>query len=294
MIRFDETSERFEVATEILKEVRRWFVKRMKLDENEEISAVITVPVYFNDNQRDEIRMAGEAAGFKVMMILENSVAAAIEAVHEMRFDKKVLVVDIGGGYFDLSVLEADYANHTYTVIAIDGEKIGGDDFDRAIQKEFIRRIENDTGVKLTDAKSAGLDKDDYYCLMNRLLMEARHAKEELSEVEEFHFYLPNLITLYGQGYDLDFVFMRQDFEKVCQPLFDRIFNRLNDFVKDKDIGHVVLAGGTCFIPYIKEHIEKDLGIKPYNDLPLSQLAVTGAARVADNMLFEGGKNLWL
>ena len=279
-----------DVATEVLKEVRQRLVRNMRLNDDEEIGAVITVPAYFNDNQRDETRKAGTAAGFKVMWILEEPTAAAIEAVHEMRLDKKVFVVDIGGGTFDLSVLEADHAKHTYTAIAIDGDdRLGGDDFDRAVQEEFIRHIEDDAGIKLTDAKSAGLDEGDYLSLMNRLLIEARHAKEELSDVEEYNVNLPNLMTLSGQSYDLDFVFTRKAFERTCKPLFDRIFNQLNGFVKDnkkfklEEIGHVILAGGTCFIPYIKERIEKDLGIKPDDQLPLSQLVVTGAARVAES-----------
>lgn len=278
-----------DVATEVLKEVRRRLVKNMRLDETEEIGAVITVPAYFNDNQRDETRKAGTAAGFKVMWILEEPTAAAIEAVHEKQLDKKVFVVDIGGGTFDLSVLEADHERHTYTAIAIDGDdRLGGDDFDRAVQEDFIRHIEDDTGVNLTDSKSAGLDEGEYQSLMNRLLTEARHVKEELSEVTECAVTLPNLTTLGGQNYDLDFVLTRKTFEKICQPLFDRIFEQLNRFVstnkkfKLEDLGHVILAGGTCFIPYIKERIERDLGIKPDDQLPLSQLVVMGAARVAE------------
>ena len=278
-----------DVATEVLKEVRQRLVRNMRLSDDAEIGAVITVPAYFNDNQRDETRKAGEAAGFKVMWILEEPTAAAIEAVHERQLDKKVFVVDIGGGTFDLSVLEADHAKHTYTAIAIDGDdRLGGDDFDRAIQQELIRHIEDDTGIKLTDAKSAGLDDADYQSLMSRLLIEARNVKERLSEVTEETVTLPNLTTLGGQNYDLDFVFTRKALERVCKPLFDRIFDSLNDFVsgnkkfKLEDIGHVILAGGTCFIPHIKEQIEHDLGIKPDDSLQLSQLVVTGAARVAE------------
>ena len=281
-----------DVATEVLKEVRSRLVRNMHLDETEEIGAVITVPAYFNDNQRDETRKAGIAAGFKVLWILEEPMAAAIEAVHEMHLDKKVLVVDIGGGTFDLSVLEADHDNHVYTAIAIDGDdRLGGDNFDEAIQKEFVRHIEDDTGIKLTNAKSAGLDESDYNILMNRLLVEARRAKEELSEdgVLECSVTLPNLTTLAGQPYDLDFVYTRKAMEKTCRPLFERIFNQINNFVTGnkkfslQDIGHVILAGGTCFIPYIKERIERDLGIKPDDELPLSQLVVSGAARVAES-----------
>ena len=278
-----------DVATEVLKKVRQHLVKNMHLDEDEEIGAVITVPAYFNDNQRDETRKAGTAAGFKVMWILEEPTAAAIEAVHEMQLSKKVFVVDIGGGTFDLSILEADHANHTYTAIAIDGDdRLGGDDFDEAVKQELIRHIEDDTGIKLSDAKSAGLDEADYQSLMNRLLNEAREVKEKLSDNDEWEVNLPNLTTLGGQNYDLDFVLTRKAFERTCKPLFDRIFNQINNFVNDnkkftpQDIGHIILAGGTCFIPYIKQHIEEELGIKPDDSLPLSQLVVIGAARVAE------------
>lgn len=279
-----------DVATEVLKEVRRRLVKNLKLNEDEEIGAVITVPAYFNDNQRDETRKAGEAAGFKVMWILEEPTAAAIEAVHEKQLDKKVLIVDIGGGTFDLSVLEANHENHTYEVIAIDGDdRLGGDDFDEAIKQEFIRHIEDDTGVKLTDAKSAGLEEHEYQILMNRLLVEACTAKEKLSEVQECSVTMPNLTTLGGKNYDLDFVFTRKAFEKTCKPLFDKIFRQINNFAKKNkkfklsDIGYIILAGGTCFIPRIYEQIEADLGIKPNDSLPLSQLVVMGAARVAES-----------
>lgn len=291
-----------DVATEVLKEVRQRLIRNMHLKEDEEIGAVITVPAYFNDNQRDETRKAGEAAGFKVMWILEEPTAAAIEAVHERQLDKKVFVVDIGGGTFDLSVLEANHEKHTYTAIAIDGDdRLGGDDFDRMIQQELIRHIEDDTGIKLADAKSAGLEEGDYQSLMTRLLIEARTVKESLSDVTECTVTMPNLTTLGGQNYDLDFVFTRKALERTCKPLFDRIFDSLNGFVRDnkkfklEDIGHVILAGGTCFIPYIKERIEEDLGIKPDDELPLSQLVVTGAARVAEAKsggLESGGINL--
>ena len=255
------------IAAEILREVRQRLIRNARLDENEDIGAVIAVPVYFDDNQRNEIRRAGAAAGFKVMRILEKPTAAAIEALHGRQLDKKILVIDIGFSAFELSVLDKNY-----TIIATDGNPIGGDDFDRAIQQEFIRRIEEDTGIKLTDAKSAGLDDAYYQSLMSQLLDEAHNVKEFLSEVTEetVTVMMPNLTTLGGQYYVYESDFTRKDLERVCKPLFDKIFNRLNDFVNVEDIGHVILAGGTCSIPYIKERIERDLGIKPEEDLPLS------------------------
>lgn len=280
-----------DVAIEVLKEVKREFVKRMRLQGDEKIGAVITVPAYFNHNQRDETRKAGEAAGFHVMWILEEPTAAAIEAAQEKQLNKKVMVVDIGGGTFDLSVLNADVENNTYQAIAIDGDdRLGGDDFDKAIQNELIKHIEDDTGLKLDDYKTAGIDETEYNILMNRLLIEARHAKEKLSEVTEHEVILPNLTTLSGKNYDLDFTLTRRALERICKPLFDRIFNQLNSFAQNNknfrldEIGEIILAGGTCFIPYIHERITQDLGIVPNDELPLSQLVVIGAALVAESL----------
>ena len=289
-----------DVAIEVLKEVKREFVKRMRLQGDEKIGAVITVPAYFNNNQRDETRKAGTAAGFDVMWILEEPTAAAIEAAQEKQLNKKVMVVDIGGGTFDLSVLDADPARHTYRAIAIDGDdRLGGDDFDKTIQTELIKHIEDDTGLNLENFQTAGIDETEYNILMNRLLIEARHAKEKLSEVTEHEVILPNLTTLGGKNYDLDFILTRRALERICKPLFDRIFNQLNIFAKNNknfrldEIGEIILAGGTCFIPYIRERITKDLGIVPNDELPLSQLVVMGAARVAEslNIGIEGGDN---
>lgn len=278
-----------DVATEILREVRRQFIKRVRLDENAEIGAVITVPAYFNDNQRDETRKAGEAAGFHVMWILEEPTAAAIEAVHEKQLDKKVFVVDIGGGTFDLSVLEADHENHTYRAVAIDGDdQLGGDDFDKIIRRKLIARIEDDVKINLDSAESAMLDETEYNKLMYRLLTEARKIKEGLSETQQYEINLPNFARFDGRDYSLDFTMTRAEFDKICAPLYEKIFTRLNHFVKENnnfwldEIGHVIMAGGSCYIPYIRERIYRDVGIRPDSDLDMSRLVVIGAARVAE------------
>ena len=264
-------------------------MKRVKLDEDAEIGAVITVPAYFNDNQRDETRKAGEAAGFNVMWILEEPTAAAIEAVHEKQLDKKVFVIDIGGGTFDLSVLEADHENHTYRAIAIDGDdRLGGDDFDKIIQQKLIRKIEDDVQIMLDDADTAMLDETEFNKLMNRLLIEARKIKEGLSETEQYEINLPNFARFDGKDYSLDFTMTRAEFDEICQPLYDKIFTKLNHFAKENnnfwldEIGHVIMAGGSCYIPYIRERIAADLGIVPDGDLDMSRLVVIGAARVAE------------
>lgn len=278
-----------DVAVEVLKEVRRQFIKRAKLDETAEIGAVITVPAYFNDNQRDETRKAGEAAGFHVMWILEEPTAAAIESVHEKQLDRKVFVVDIGGGTFDLSVLEADHKNHTYRAIAIDGDdRLGGDDFDKIVQRRLIRHIEDDAKINLDSADTAMLDDLEYNKLLNRLLIEARRVKEVLSETSQCEINLPNFAKFDGKDYSLDFTLTRAEFDEICKPLYEKIFKKLNHFAKENDnfgldeIGHVILAGGSCYIPYIRERIARDLGMNPDGELDMSRLVVIGAARVAE------------
>ncbi len=287
-----------DVATEILKEVRRQFIKRARIDENAEIGAVITVPAYFNDNQRDETRKAGEEAGFRVMWILEEPTAAAIEAVHEKQLEKKVLVIDIGGGTFDLSVLEADHKKHTYRAIAIDGnDRLGGDNFDKLVQKRLIRQVEDDANINLESADTAMIDELEYNRLKNRLLMEARRVKEELSDMQQCEINLPNVAKFDGKDYSLDFILTRAEFDTICAPLYDKIFKKLNRFAKEnnkfglEEIGHVIMAGGSCNIPYIRERIAHDLGINPDGELDMSRLVVIGAARVAEakNSGLEGG-----
>ncbi|MBR6713549.1 MAG: Hsp70 family protein [Selenomonadaceae bacterium] len=274
-----------DVATEILKEVRANFVRTVDCDPSEKIGAVITVPAYFNNNQRNETRKAGQAAGFEVMWILEEPVAAAIEVIHEEHFDKKVFVVDIGGGTFDLSVLEADEQQHIYKEIDKDGDpQLGGDDFDEALVNRLIEIIKDDSGKDLSSLSSSGLEESDYHRKRNILLKAAQRAKKELSgDSEESDIEIEDLFD----DYDLEMTLTREEFNSICGEIFDKIFARTKRFVdnskefKIDDIGRIILAGGTCYIPLIGETIEKMFGIEPDSDLEKSMLVAYGAAHFA-------------
>ena len=274
-----------DVATEILKEVRANFVRTVDCDPSEKIGAVITVPAYFNNNQRNETRKAGKAAGFEVMWILEEPVAAAIEVIHEEHFDKKVFVVDIGGGTFDLSVLEADEQQHIYKEIDKDGDpRLGGDDFDEALVNRLIEIIKDDSGKDLSSLSSSGLEESDYHRKRNILLKAAQRAKKELSgDSEESDIEIEDLFD----DYDLEMTLTREEFNSICGEIFDKIFARTKRFVdnskefKIDDIGRIILAGGTCYIPLIGETIEKMFGIEPDSDLEKSMLVAYGAAHFA-------------
>ena len=276
-----------DVAAEILKEVRRRFIEQNNLAENAEIGAVITVPANFNDNQRNEIRKAAETAGFEILWILEDSTAAALETFYEQKLDRKILVVDIGGGAFDVSLLETDGKN--YRAIDIDGEdNFGGDDFDRVIFRRIISQVEDELKLNLSDAFTAMIIETEYNKLLNRLMIEARRIKEFLTTSERAEIHLKDLAKFDGKNYSLNFILTRKEFDEICQPLYDRIFDTLEDFVTDNEnfklneIGYVILAGGTCKIPYIQQKFSDTLGNIAKIISGDLKIVAGGAARLAE------------
>lgn len=273
-------------AVEILKEIRRQFIEWNNLEENIEIGAVITVPAIFNDNQRSEIRKAAEIAGFEILWILEDSTAAAVETFHDKIIDKKILVMDIGGGNFDLSILETD--GETYRALAIDGDdNFGGDDFDKIIFQRLIYQIEEEVKINLRDAFTAMIPENEYNKLLNRLLIEARRIKENLSHSERCEITLTDLAKFNGKSYSLHFTISRAEFDEMCLPLYEKIFDRLENFILEnnlrlEEIGNLIMAGGTCQIPYIHQKISDALGKIPKKLSGDLRLVVSGAARVAE------------
>ncbi len=272
-----------DVAAEILKEIRRRFIEQNNFEENIEIGAVITVPTNFNDNQRDEIRKAAEIAGFEILWILEDSTAAAVEIFHDKPTDKKILVMDIGGGNFDLSILETE--NQTYRALAIDGENnFGGDDFDRLIFEKLIYKIEDDLKLNLSDAYTAMIPETEYNKLINRLNIEARRLKENLSTSERCEIHLQDLMKFDGKSYTLKFTITRADFDELAFPLYEKIFDKLKTFINEnvevEEIGHAILIGGTCQIPYIRQRFLEEFKITP-EPVENLRLVASGAARVA-------------
>ena len=283
-----------EVATEILKRVREAVIKKLGSDpEKDVVNAVITVPAYFNSNQYEETKKAGEAAGIKILRIISEPMSAAVAAVKEENSRTKILVVDIGGGTFDLSILAADPANNKYNVIDVDGDRcLGGDDIDEVFYQYLLKSFEEEYDIDLSTVKSSGLAEIEYYSLLGRLKEEAEERKKELSEEEETEVLLTNLMTYKGQSCDFNVTIERDDFDEVCAPIYKRIFDRLQEFVRRQaaekgktgweDIGGIVLAGGSCQIPYIHEQIEMLSGKSVQVSAEISELVVRGACFIAE------------
>ena len=282
-----------EVATQVLQEVKKGIIKKTKCGEDAEIEAIITVPAYFNSKQKEETKKAGEKAGFFVKRIITEPMAAAVAAVKELSLSEKVFIVDLGGGTFDLSVLEADPEKHEYKALDIDGDrKLGGDDFDKKVYEYFISIIEDDLGIDLSDQKKSGLDYKSYYAMVGQIREVAENAKIDLSDTEETGVNIPNLFNYNGKLYNFDITFTRKEFNDLCRELYDKIIRRIKNFIASstkftlKDIGEVILVGGSCYIPYIQEAVENIFHMSVSTELERDTLVAMGAGFIAN---FDNG-----
>ena len=280
-----------DVAAEILKEVKAQILKKFKCPPETKVNAVITVPAYFAGNQKDETKKAGKLAGLNVLQIITEPMAAAVAAVRELELDDKVFVVDLGGGTFDISVLKADHRSHTYRALDISGDrKLGGDDFDTLLYEYLIGIIQDDLGLDLSDQKISGLDHNEYYFMIGRVREAAENAKIDLSNETTCQIDLPNLFNYRGRNYDFSTELTREEFNDICQPLFDKITSRIKKFIETSDkfklneISTIILAGGSCYIPKVREDVEKIFGKRADSQLNLDTLVVTGACFVAESI----------
>lgn len=280
-----------DVAAEILKEVKAQTLKKLKCPPETKVNAVITVPAYFTGNQKDETKKAGVTAGLNVLQIITEPMAAAVAAVRELELNEKVFVVDLGGGTFDISVLEANQKTHIYRALDTDGDrKLGGDDFDTLIYNYFIGIIQDDLGLDLSSQKASGLDFNEYYSMTGRVREEAEKAKIDLSDATTYQVELLNLFHYGGKNYDFSLEITREDFDDICQPLYDKIISRIRKFIetsgkfKLNEISTIILAGGSCYIPKVREEVEKIFGKKADSQLNLDTLVVLGACFVAESI----------
>lgn len=275
------------VATEVLKEVREKVVKKLKLDEDEEIEAVITVPAYFTSNQKDETRKAAKDAGLKVLKIITEPVAAAIAYGLEIEKKENLFVFDLGGGTFDIAILEANPLEDEYKTIALDGDKkLGGDDFDNKLLNSFITRVAEDTGINFNEEPTDEDEQVKYAVVRAKLLNLAEKTKIALSETEEVVATENYLLTLNGEDYHFEMIITREYFNEICADLIERIeaiiFRCLRESkLTEEDIDKVVMVGGSSNLPFVYDLL-KDIFVKePYSNLDAGNLVVNGAAIIA-------------
>ncbi|WP_293960081.1 Hsp70 family protein [uncultured Fusobacterium sp.] len=272
----------------VLKEAKSKVLKKLKLEDDEEVEAVITVPAYFTSNQKDETKKAAKAAGIKVLKIITEPVAAAIAYGLELDAKEKLFIFDLGGGTFDIAVLEADPENDEYRTVALDGDKkLGGDNFDIVLRDIFIEKIKEDTGIDFsTYEKSKIKDEDKYKIIKARLLDLAEYAKISLSETEEITIKEEYLLNINGKDYNFEITITREEFNEACIELRDRIEIIISRCLKENkisvsDIDKVVMVGGSSNLPFVYDLLKDIFQQDPYANLDAGNLVVNGAAIIA-------------
>jgi molecular chaperone DnaK len=234
--------------------------------------AVITVPAYFNDSQRQATKDAGKIAGLEVKRIINEPTAAALAYGLDKKSNETILVFDLGGGTFDVSVLEV--GDGVFEVLSTSGDThLGGDDFDKQIVDYLADEFQRTEGIDLRKDKQA----------LQRLTEAAEKAKIELSNVTQADINLPFITATQDGPKHLDTTLTRGKFEELCSNLIDRcaipVENAVRDAKIDKsEINEVVLVGGSTRIPAVKEVVKKVLGKEPNQSVNPDEVVAVGAA----------------
>lgn len=235
-------------------------------------SAVITVPAYFNDAQRQATKDAGKIAGLDVLRIVNEPTAAALAYGLEKDKAEKVLVFDLGGGTFDVSILEIGDGVHE--VLSTSGDThLGGDDFDQKVMDWICEEFKKQEGIDLKGDKQA----------MQRVKEAAEKAKCELSSVMETNINLPFITADANGPKHLDLNLTRAKFEDLCRDLLNRckipVENALKDAgISKSDINEVVLVGGSTRIPAVQQLVKEYTGKEPNQSVNPDEVVAVGAA----------------
>jgi molecular chaperone DnaK len=258
---------------EISSQVLRKLVEDASKYLGEQVTqAVITVPAYFNDSQRQATKDAGKIAGIDVLRIINEPTAASLAYGLDKKSNETILVFDLGGGTFDVSMLEV--GDGVFEVLATSGDThLGGDDFDKKIVDYLAETFKRNEGIDLRKDKQA----------LQRLTEAAEKAKIELSSVTQTEINLPFITATQEGPKHLDLTLTRAKFEELCSDLIDRcrvpVENALRDAKLDKsNIDEVVLVGGSTRIPAIQELVKRILGKDPNQTVNPDEVVAVGAA----------------
>ncbi len=258
-----------EISAMILQKLKKNAEDYLGLSVNE---AVITVPAYFNDSQRQATKEAGEIAGLDVKRIINEPTAAALAYGLDKKKDEKIAVYDLGGGTFDISILEL--GDGVFEVKSTNGDThLGGDNFDEKIIEWLAEDFKKENGVDLKKDRMA----------LQRLKEAAEKAKIELSSAQETEINLPYITAIDGVPKHLVKKLTRSKFEQLVDDLVQRTIKPCEQALKDaglkaSDIDEVILVGGSTRIPKIQETVEKFFGKKPHKGVNPDEVVAIGAA----------------
>ena len=258
-------------------EISAMILQKLKADAENYLGqkitqAVITVPAYFSDSQRQATKDAGKIAGLEVLRIINEPTAAALAYGMDKEQDQKIMVYDLGGGTFDVSIL--DIGDGVFEVLATNGNThLGGDDFDQKIIDYLVSEFKKDQGIDLSTDKAA----------MQRLKEAAEKAKIELSGVQQTQINLPFITADSSGPKHLDVTLTRAKFEELIHDLVESTAEPVNQALKDagltsKDIHKVLLVGGSTRVPAVQEIVKRITGKEPDKGINPDECVAIGAA----------------
>ena len=273
-------------------EMSAFILQKLKADAEaylgkEITKAVITCPAYFTDAQRKATKDAGRIAGLEVLRIINEPTAAALAYGVNKEEDQTILVYDLGGGTFDVSVLEIYQVDGQpqIEVKATSGDnRLGGDDFDEVIIDWIVEEYKKDTGIDLSSDAQA----------MSRLRETAEKAKIELSGSGSSQINLPFITSRDGQPEHLDMSLSRSKFEELVEPLISKTLAPTRRAMKDAglskgEVDKVILVGGSTRVPAVQTAIEKEVGKAPFKGVNPDEAVAMGAALQAGIIVGDSG-----
>ncbi|KAL5699773.1 70-kilodalton heat shock protein [Ranunculus cassubicifolius] len=260
-------------AEEISAQVLRKLVDDASKFLNDKVTkAVVTVPAYFNDSQRTATKDAGRIAGLEVLRIINEPTAASLAYGFDKKSNETILVFDLGGGTFDVSVLEV--GDGVFEVLSTSGDThLGGDDFDKRIVDWLALSFKRDEGIDLLKDKQA----------LQRLTETAEKAKMELSSLTQANISLPFITATADGPKHIETTLTRAKFEELCSDLLDRLKTPVENSLRDarlnfKDLDEVILVGGSTRIPAVQELVKKLTGREPNVTVNPDEVVALGAA----------------
>ena len=255
-------------------EISAMILQKLKSDAEQKLGekvdgVVITVPAYFNDDQRQATKDAGKIAGLDVKRIINEPTAASLAYGLDKESDQTILVFDLGGGTFDVSVLEI--GDGVFEVKSTSGDNhLGGDNWDKAIVEWIVAEFKRDQGVDLAADKNS----------LQRLYEAAEKAKIELSTTQETQINLPFITAVEGQPKHLDLKLSRAKLNELTSALVERVVSPVKQALKDAgtEVDHVVLVGGMTRMPSVQEKVKELTGKDPHQGVNPDEVVAVGAA----------------
>jgi molecular chaperone DnaK len=256
-------------------EISAMILQKLKADAEAKLgetvdSAVITVPAYFNDDQRQATKDAGKIAGLDVKRIINEPTAASLAYGLDKEADQTILVFDLGGGTFDVSILEI--GDGVFEVKATAGDNhLGGDNWDKAIVEWMVAEFKRDQGIDLSQDKNS----------LQRLYEAAEKAKIELSTTQETQINLPFITADQSGPKHLDLKLSRAKLNELTSELLERVVSPVKQALSDTgapEIDHVVLVGGMTRMPAVRDKVKELVGKEPHQGVNPDEVVAVGAA----------------